>query len=146
MKKEIKTLFASVILIVASISVNAQDRIISENKLPKEIKTYVKKHFPNNAIIQASIDKELMSKSYNVILKDNIKLEFNSKNMIKEIDGNSALSKSVIPNKISKYVEINYPNIAITDWELDDLNQEVKLENGITLKFNMAGEFLRIDD
>ncbi|MCZ2084189.1 MAG: PepSY-like domain-containing protein [Flavobacteriales bacterium] len=146
MKNQIKTLFASLILIFASFSVNAQDRIITENKLPKEIKTYIKKHFPNNTIIQASIDKDLMSKSYDVILKENIKLEFDSKNRIKEIEGNSKLPKSVIPNQILKYVQINYPKNFITDWELDNNNQKVELENGISLEFNMKGEFLRVDD
>lgn len=146
MKNQIKTLFASLILIFASFSVNAQDRIITENKLPKEIKTYIKKHFPTNTIIQASIDKDLMSKSYDVILKENIKLEFDSKNRIKEIEGNSKLPDSVIPNQILKYVQINYPKNFITDWELDNNNQKVELENGISLEFNMKGEFLRADD
>lgn len=146
MKKEIKTVMASLVLLSVSFGVKAQDKVIPANQLPKEIKKYVKTHFPNNEIVQASVDKDLRSQSYDVILKENIKLEFNSKNKIKEIDGISALPKSVIPNKISQYVKTNYPKIAITDWELNDANQEVKLENGISLKFNMAGKFLRFDD
>lgn len=145
MKKQWKLLFAALAFIFINLSVQAQDKIVAVTAIPKEIKTYLKNHFPNNPVLQASVDQDLLSKSYDVILKNNIKLEFNSKNKIKEIDANSALPKSVIPAKIGKYVQINYPKNAITSWELDDRNQKVELDNGLALEFNLKDQFLRID-
>ncbi|MDD2412167.1 MAG: PepSY-like domain-containing protein [Bacteroidales bacterium] len=123
----------------------AQDKIIPSNKLPKQIITFVETHFPDNSIIQASFDRELFSKSYEVILKDNIKLDFNSKNKATSIEGNSKLPDKVIPTQILEYVKMNYNNNVIIEWEIDDKKQQVKLDNGLELEFTIKGDFLRID-
>lgn len=134
----------SMILLIGFTSC-AQDKIITSDKLPEQIITYVETHFPDNSIIQASFDRELFSKSHEVILKDNIKLDFNSKNKVTEIEGNSKLPDSVIPKQILEYVKKNYNNNVIIKWEIDDKKQQVKLDNGLELEFNMKGDFLRID-
>ena len=67
------------------------------------------------------------------------------KNQIIDIDGKTALPNSVIPEKIRQYVTANYPTNVITDWELDDLNQQIQLDNGLNLEFTMNGDFIRID-
>lgn len=80
------------------------------------------------------------------MLSENINLEFNRKNEIIEIDGLTELPSSVIPEKLRQYVINNYPSNLITDWELDDKNQQIELDNGLDLEFNMNGDFLRIDN
>ena len=40
----------------------------------------------------------------------------------------------------------NYPDNFITDWELDDKKQKVKLDNGLELEFNKEGNFLKLDN
>lgn len=134
----------SMILLIGFTSC-AQDKIIPSNKLPKQIITFVETHFPENSIIQASFDRELFSKSYEIILKDNIKLDFNSKNEATSIEGNSKLPDKVIPKQILEYVKKNYNKNVIIEWELDDKKQQVKLDNGLELEFNKNGDFLRID-
>jgi len=124
----------------------ADDKIVTENDLPEEISTYISNNFPDNEVAQVTVDQEAFSKKYAVILKDNIKLEFDSKNNITDIDANAALPDNVIPAEILAYVNANYPENVITDWELEDKHQQVKLDNGLTLEFSLAGEFLRIDD
>ena len=79
------------------------------------------------------------------MLSDQISLEFNRKNQIIDIDGKTALPNSVIPEKIRQYVTANYPTNVITDWELDDRNQQIQLDNGLDLEFTMNGDFIRID-
>lgn len=80
-----------------------------------------------------------------MILQDNFSLEFDSKNRVTDISGKSQLPNSVIPKSILEYVKSNYPNNIILDWELDDKNQQIELDNGLDLEFNMQGAFLRID-
>lgn len=63
-----------------------------------------------------------------------------------EIDANNQLPESVIPDKIKTYVNENFPNNTITDWKIDDKNQEVKLDSGLEIKFSMEGDLIRIDN
>lgn len=146
MKKSIKTLGLSAAMLALVLTGCADDKIVTENDLPEEISTYISNNFPDNEVAQVTVDQEAFSKKYAVILKDNIKLEFDSKNNITDIDANAALPDNVIPAEILAYVNANYPNNVITDWELEDKHQQVKLDNGLTLEFSLAGEFLRIDD
>lgn len=146
MKNNIKTLGLSAAMLALVLTGCADDKIVTENDLPEEISTYISNNFPDNEVAQVTVDQEALSKKYAVILKDNIKLEFDSKNNITDIDANAALPDHVIPAEILAYVNANYPENVITDWELEDKHQQVELENGLTLEFSLAGEFLRIDD
>ncbi|HXK74209.1 MAG TPA: PepSY-like domain-containing protein, partial [Bacteroidales bacterium] len=94
---------------------------------------------------QAIMERDGLSKTYDILLSENISLEFNRKKEIIEIDGETQLPNSVIPEKILQYVTVNYPTNFITDWKLDGKNQEVQLDNGLNLEFNIKGDFLRID-
>jgi len=73
-------------------------------------------------------------------------LEFNSDKEIVDIEAKSKLPDSVIPDLILQYVIKNYPDNYIIKWELEYKRQEVKLNNGLELVFNMDGSFLWIDD
>lgn len=97
-------------------------------------------------MLKASFDNHPVYKKYEISLTDKVSLEFSPDYKIKEIKSKSKLPDEVIPIQILKYVHANYPNNVITDWELDDGNQQVELDNGIDLKFNLKGEFIRVDN
>ena len=122
-----------------------KEKILTISELPTEITAYVSTHFPNNTITQALMERDGLSKTYDILLAENINLEFNRKKEIIEIDGETQLPNSVIPEKILQYVTVNYPTNFITDWKLDGKYQQVQLDNGLNLEFNMKGDFLRID-
>ncbi len=123
----------------------AKDEVIPVSELPAEMKAYISTHFPSNTILQVVKDVDGLTKTYDVLLSERISLEFNRQKEIIDIDSEIALPNSVIPEQIRQYVTANYPSNVITDWELDDRNQQVQLNNGLDLKFNMNGDFLRID-
>lgn len=123
-----------------------KEEVIPTSDLPSEIKSYITTHFPNNTIVQVINDRDGLTKTYDILLSESISLEFNRKKEIIDIDGVAQLPNSVIPEKIRQYVTTNYSTNLITDWELDDKNQQVQLDNGIDLEFNMKGDFLRIDN
>lgn len=122
-----------------------KESVLPASDVPAEIKTYIETHFSENAILQVIKDKDGFTKTYDVVLEDGFRLEFNRKLEIIEIDGSSRLPDSVIPAKILDYVNQNYPGNFITDWELEGKNQQVSLDNDMDLEFNMSGGFLRID-
>ncbi len=133
------------LLIALTLTGCDKEKVINNDELPSEIKSYISTHFPNHTIVQVVKDKDGFTKTYDVNLSGNIQLEFNRKKEIIDIDSDTQLPDSVIPEKIRAYVSTNYPENVITDWELDDKNQQIELDNGIDLEFNMDGEFLRID-
>lgn len=146
MKKRINYVVAIVVLISITFAASAQKKIISSSKLPKAITSYLSNNFPKNPILQVSLKERSSSKRFKIILKSNIKVEFNSKYGVTKIEANSQLPYSVIPREVLKYVKANYPNAAITEWELEHQGQQVELDNGLELNFDMTGKFLRIDD
>jgi hypothetical protein len=140
----IKTIFASVTLFL---TISCEKEIITpSDDLPVEISTYLTIHFPKNTIVQVIKDLDGLTKTYDILLSENISLEFNRKKVVIAIDGVTQLPNSVIPEKILQYVNINYPTQFITDWELDFDNQQIELNNGLDLEFNKKGDFLRIDN
>lgn len=139
-----KKLLTILILLTAFTSCE-KENLISPLELPQEIRSYLSTHFPNNAIVQSTIDQDGFIKTYDLILEGNFNLEFNRKKEIISIDGISKLPDSVIPLEIREYVTINYPQNVIISWKLDGKNQEVELDNELNLEFNMSGIFLRID-
>ena len=123
----------------------AKDEVIPVSELPAEMKAYISTHFPSNTILQVVKDVDGLTKTYDVLLSERISLEFNRQKEIIDIDSEIALPNSVIPEQIRQYVTANYPTNVITDWELDDLNQQIQLDNGLNLEFTMNGDFIRID-
>jgi hypothetical protein len=140
----LKSSLVAIALTVSLISC-AKDEVIPVSELPAEMKAYISTHFPSNTILQVVKDVDGLTKTYDVLLSERISLEFNRQKEIIDIDSEIALPNSVIPEQIRQYVTANYPSNVITDWELDDRNQQVQLNNGLDLKFNMNGDFLRID-
>lgn len=141
-----KKITAPLIILAFLLSSCEKEQIISSSALPNEITTYITTHFPDNSILQVIKDKDGFTKTYDVTLSEGLSLEFNRKKEIIDIDGISELPSSVIPEKIRQYVTANYPDNVITDWEIDRKNQQIELDNGLDLEFNMKGEFLRIDN
>lgn len=127
-------------------NVNAQERIISENQLPKKIQSYIKKHFSNESIVKIEEERKFNYTSYDVDLSS-VKLEFKNTE-IKEIDSYGKLPNSVIPASIRKYVASRYPQNYIISWKITNngRQQEVELNNEIELLFDRKGNFIRMDN
>ncbi|MBC8490760.1 MAG: PepSY-like domain-containing protein [Bacteroidetes bacterium] len=141
-----KTFILFCVIGIFSLISCSQETIISKKDLPSEIKSYVDTHFPDQAILQSVKDKEGLTLSYEITLDNLTELEFNRKSEIIKIEGKNKLPDSVIPQKLLNYVNNNYSDNFITEWELDDRNQQIQLDNGLELEFKMDGNFLRIDN
>ncbi len=147
--KNMKKSFFSIITLILAIALFSscdKEEIISTDKLPAEITAYLSTHFPDNPVIQSMIERDDLTKTYEVILQGNYTLTFNRKKEVIDIEGFSKLPDSVIPAKIREYVGSNYPDNYIIGWELDGKNQQVELNNDLDLEFTMNGDFIRIDN
>jgi len=147
MNKRQLRLTAAALLICAFVVTSCESKKKkSADQLPKTVTSWISSNFADHPILQSIEEKEGLSTTYNIILKGNISLEFNGDGEITDIDSNTELPTAVIPPKIADYVASTYTERTITGWSLDNRNQEVELDNGMTLKFDMQGQFLRIDD
>ncbi len=91
--------------------------------------------------MQVDEGRDGLTKSYDIISSESISLALSRKKEIISIVGVSKLPDSVIPARLLQYVTTHYLNNVVSDWELDDKNQQIELDYGLNLEFNMKGDF-----
>ncbi len=150
---KIKIFVLSILLVAFTACSNDDDQVGAENsielsqeQIPAAINTYVSSNFATHSIEKVFKETNANKIEYAVYLSQNVQLEFNEAFEITQIDAQSALPNSVIPQSILDYVATNYPNQVITDWELEATHQEVELDNGLELEFDLNGNFIGIDE
>lgn len=144
MKKVIYSVVSFAVVLMAFAACD-KESIVSADGLPKDAQLFITQHFPDQEILQVVKERDDLKTTYDVYLSDGFDLDFDKKGKILSVEGTSKLPDSVVPAKILAYVEANYPDDFIRDWELDDRGQEITLSNGMDLKFDKNGNFLRID-
>lgn len=145
--KKILMMFA-MIMLTAQIAWSGDVVTKDLNKLPASARELVKKHFPNSKISHIKIDKDIFqSASYDVMLSDGSKIDFNSKGEWREIDcKKTAVPSAFIPATISKYIKDNFTGQKIVKIERSRKGSDVTLDNGLDVKFDPYGGFLKLDD
>ena len=140
-------LIASLIAgLIFGLSANAQKTVIKKEALPANAQAFLKTHFGSKKPSYIIQDKEILSTEYKVQYDSKIEIEFDKKGNWKEVDGKSSkIPSSIIPKKIASYVKTNFPKEKITKIELGSSGYETKLTNGLELKFNLKGDFTKID-
>lgn len=123
-----------------------EDKPIAFSQLPETAKTFVKKHFPNIEVSLAKVDTDIFDKSYEVILIDGSKIDFDGKGNWKEIDCEfSQVPDAIIPEQIRTYIQANYKSVNVLKIAKDRRDYEVKLSNGLELKFNLKFQLIDIE-
>ena len=142
-----KVIITALFLMVGLSAQADNDRPISFDQLPKQAQQLINESFPNDRMSYAKMERDLLDVSYEVILVSGVKLEFGRKGEWKEISTrNAAIDPKLIPAQIREYVAQNHPDSQIVKIERDRYTYEVKLTNGIQLKFNHSFRFVGWDD
>lgn len=143
----IKSLMTVALLVVAVVA-NAQDKVITFAQLPKKAKNFVTTYYAADQVVLVKEESELLSgKSYDVKLRDGVKLEFDAKGEWTEVDAElKAVPVKIVPASILEYVKKSFPNNEIVQISRSSRKYSVELTNGIDLEFNKKGQFVRIDD
>ena len=117
---------------------------ISFDALPLAVQDYITVNYPDAVIEEAELDDGL----YEVEFTNDVKLYF-------DLDGNfvrmkvkeereergSEVDESMLPQEIFTYVVTEYPGLEIVKVKFDDGFFKVKLNGGIELYFDEAGNF-----
>ena len=122
------------------------DKPINVKELPAKAQTLLTKHFKGQKVMLATIESGVVSRSYDVVLRNGTKLEFDKKGNLTEIDCKQGIVPSqLIPQPIKNYLKENYPAQAVKKIEMNKKEYEVELTNRIDLTFNKHFQLIDID-
>ncbi len=122
------------------------DKPISVNALPVKAQTLLSNHFGNQKVMLATIESGVVSKSYDVVLKNGTKLEFDKKGNLTEVDcKQGTVPAQLIPQAIKNYLKDNYAGQSVRKLEINKNEYEVELSNGLDLTFNKHFKLIDID-
>ena len=122
------------------------DKPISVTTLPIKAQILLTNYFGNQKVALATIESGVVNKSYDVVLQNGTKLEFNKKGELTEIDcKQGVVPVNLIPLSIKNYLQNNYPWQSVKKLEIKKKEYEVELSNGIDLTFNKHFQLIDID-
>ena len=122
------------------------DKPISVNALPAKAQTLLDNHFNGQKVMLATIESGVVSRSYDVVLQNGTKLEFDKKGNLTEIDCKQGIVPMLlIPQAIKNYQEVNYAGQSVKKIEIKKNEYEVELVNGLDLTFNKHFQLIDID-
>ena len=148
MKRLLKILMITIYCMVScNMVANADnDKPISVNALPTKAQTLLNNHFNGQKVMLATIESGVISRSYDVVLKNGTKLEFDKKGNLTEIDCKQAtVPVQLIPQAIKEYVKDNYAGQSVKKFEIKRNEYEIELSNGLDLTFNKHFQLIDID-
>lgn len=142
-----KFIFTAIALCTLQLSVSAEDRPIEVNALPKEAQTFISTHFKDAKVAFATIDKELISTTYEVKFANGDQVEFDSNGKWTEVECKAtSVPAAIIPAKVATFVTQKHAEAKILKVEHDRLGYDLKITGGWELKFDNKGNFVRYDD
>ena len=122
------------------------DKPISVNALPTKAQTLLNNYFNGQKVMLATIESGVISRSYDVVLKNGTKLEFDKKGNLTEIDcKQETVPAQLIPQAIKEYVKDNYAGQSVKKFEIKRNEYEIELSNGLDLTFNKHFQLIDID-
>ena len=122
------------------------DKPISVNALPVKAQTLLSNHFNGQKVMLATIESGVVSRSFDVVLQNGTKLEFDKKGNLTEIDCKQGIVPAqLIPQAIKNYLKNNYAGQSVKKIEINKNEYEVELTNGLDLTFNKHFQLIDID-
>lgn len=144
-----KILIAAVAVFGMAFGMQAKDTYAHDaSVLPKAAQTTISNNFKSKVSL-VKIDKDFGRISeYEVILGDGTEISFDRNGNWDNVEVN--VDKSVpagfIPKGVAAYVKKTYPGQRIVGIDKERNGYDVELSNGVDMKFDKAGNFLRYDD
>ena len=142
-----KLMIAICCMVSCNMAANAgNDKPIAVNALPVKAQTLLSNHFNNQKVMLATIESGVVSRSYDVVLQNGTKLEFDKKGNLTEIDCKQGIVPvQLIPQAIKNYLKDNYAGQSVKKIEMNKNEYEVELTNGLDLTFNKHFQLIDID-
>ncbi len=137
-----------IVLLLFPMALFAQkDKKIDWDELPQKAQTFLKTNFTKEKAQQILKETEdYLETIYQVTFQGKLKIKFDKNGNWKEVDGHrKPIPTRFIPEKILTYIKKSFPNNEVVKIEKEKKKYEVEISNGLELKFDREGNFLRID-
>ena len=148
MKRTLMILMIAICYLAScNIAANAgNDKPISVDALPTKAQTMISNHFSNQKVMLATVESGIIGRSYDVVLHNGTKLEFDKKGNLTEIDcKQGAVPTALIPQQIAKFLKDNYAGQTVKKIEFKKNEYEVELANGLELTVNKHFQLIGVD-
>lgn len=123
------------------------DKPIETKDLPQKAITFIQQHFADIKISYAKMEEDLWDKTYDVVMVDGQKLEFDKNGEWKEVDCKYAsVPEAIIPEAIKNYLKQKFPQQKVIKIERDKKKYEIKLGNKLEVKFDKKFNVIGLDD
>lgn len=145
----LKKLALILVAAVAALSMSARDNYSRDaSVLPKAAQTSISSNFKAK-VSMVKTDKDFGRVSeYEVILTDGTEITFDRDGNWKDIEvsANRAVPSAYVPANVTQYVKNNHKGQKVVGIEKDRGGYEVELSNGLDLKFDRNGNFVKYED
>ena len=150
MMKQLVLKLALVFATVFTLTSCEKEELIQVENLPTVSTEFLNEHFKDVRIVSVKKETEaLTGVEYDVVLGNGIDITFDAKGEWKEvearIDTNPLSTTSFILTPIVDYVDTQFPEAAINGIEKEKTGFDVELTNGLDLKFDLEGNYIRLD-
>jgi hypothetical protein len=143
MKKSVVFLLA----ILPATAMADNDKPVTFEQLPAAARQFISTHYSDAKMTLATIDREFLDTTYDVIFSDGTHMEFDSRGEWKEIDcRRSSVPEGVLLPGITAFIRENFPDARVRDIERDRHGYELSLDNRAELHFDTSGNFRGYDD
>lgn len=138
------------IIAICSFSAVAMARGVysrDESVLPKAAQTVISNNFKAKVSV-IKMDNSLgRTSKYEVILTDGSEITFDRDGNWQEVETGikGKVPEGFIPKSVADYVKKNQPGQKIVGIEKEHYGYDVELSNGVEMKFNRQGAFIRYD-
>lgn len=134
----------SVVLI--SIACVAEDRPLVYEQLPAPAKEFINANYPGEKVSYVVVDDDVIKPDYTVRLANGVEIQFENSGALEKITARTGVPEAVVPVQISDYVEANFPDTVIVEYEIGRRDFSVDLSNGLELRFNGKFKLVELDD
>lgn len=124
-----KKIFFILSLMIVSFSYCYADMVVSFDKLPNNIKSFVKTYFPSTVVMFAEQDYN----EYKIRLNNGVEIEFDINGAWKEVKSFQNFPTELLPKMIVNSIIKTYPNVNIIKVERIWNGYEIKLSNMMEL-------------
>ena len=146
--KKFTILLASLAVMASSVPAFAgKDRIITVGELPAVAQQFVQTRFKAVEVSYAKVDAGLCAKDYKVVFVSGSKVEFAKNGQRPDVDSKyGEVPAAIVPQQIRDHVAQHFAGRKIVSIDRDKRDWEVKLDNGLDLKFDLHFRLIEIDD
>ena len=140
-------MFIMASLLMTMNACSSKPQVATFNELPAPAQQFITTYFAQSDIAWIQWERDGMSKEYEVRLNNGTWIEFYSDGALEKIDcKTNAVPAGIVPETVVNYVSTNFPQVVIVKYQIDRRDQEVELNTGLELVFDLNGNFLHIDD